>query len=115
MFETVNRGMAAKRHLFRFVIDRTAEVHRGETTIPCQLVDLTEKGVRLRVEGTFGIGEELHLQFPLTEGELFTCVIRVTYGQPPHLGAVIVRTTPEQQKRLSDFIEQVSALNMPGF
>ena len=115
MFKTVNRGMAAKRHLFRFAIDRTAEVRRGETTIPCQLVDLTEKGIRLRVEGTFGIGEELHLQFPLTEGELFHCVIQVTYNQPPHVGAVIVCTTPEQQKRLSDFIEQVSALNMTGF
>ena len=107
--------MAKQRQLFRISIDRTGEVRRGNETLACSVVDLTEKGVRLRIDGTFHVGETLGLRFPLTDADLIDCNIEVTHHRPPHLGAAIVRMAPDQEARLSRFIEELNALNMTGF
>ena len=107
--------MAKQRQLFRLALDRSGNVWRGEEVFPCQVIDLTEKGVRLQIESTFGVGEELQLEFALTEGNAIGCAIRVTHSQPPQLGAEIVQMTPDHQARLSHFIEELNALNMTGF
>jgi hypothetical protein len=106
--------MAIQRQLFRIAIDRTGVVRRGDETMSCDVVDLTEKGVRLRIQGTFAVGQELQLRFPLTEADVLECALRVTHHRPPHVGAAIVRMTAEHRERLTGFIEQVIALNMTG-
>jgi|RhiMetdeSRZDD1v2_1073273.scaffolds.fasta_scaffold148765_3 PilZ domain len=107
--------MAKQRQLFRIAIDRTGEVRRGNETFTCNVVDLTEKGVRLRIDGTFRLGEALQLIFPLTETDRVECVIEVTHHRPPQVGAAIVRMASEDEARLSRFIEELNALNMTGF
>jgi hypothetical protein len=107
--------MAKQRQLFRLTIDRAGTVRRGEQTLPCQVVDLTEKGVRLEVDDAFSVGDELHLEFALTARETLACTIHVTHSLPPQLGAAIVRMAPDDQERLSGFIEELNALNMTGF
>ena len=107
--------MAKQRQLFRLTIDRTGMVRRGEQTSPCRVVDLTEKGVRLQIDGTFSIGDELHLEFALTESERIGCTVHVTHSRPPYLGAEIVGMASEDEARLSHFIEELNALNMTGF
>ena len=107
--------MSGQRQLYRVTIDRTGHVRRGDDVFLCNVIDVSDKGVRLRIEGTFRQGEELSLEFPLTESEVLACRIQVTNRQPPHLGAAIVHFSPDQQKRLSSFIEQLNALNMTGF
>jgi hypothetical protein len=107
--------MADQRQLYRVAIDRTGQVRRGDKAYTCQIVDLTEHGVRLEINGTFLTGEKLQLEFALTDADLFACTIQVTNCRPSYIGAVIVQVAPEQQKRLTRFIEQVNALNMAGF
>lgn len=107
--------MAKQRQLFRLAIDRTGNLRRGEKVLPCHVVDLTEKGVRLQIDGIFSVGEELQLEFALTEDNAIVCAIRVTHSQPPQLGAAIVQMAPNHQARLSHFIEELNALNMTGF
>ena len=107
--------MVKQRQLFRIAIDRTGEVRRGNETFTCNVVDLTEKGVRLRINGTFHVGEALQLTFPLTDADLLECTIEVTHYRPPQIGAAIVRMTPDHEARLSRFIEDLNALNMQGF
>jgi hypothetical protein len=107
--------MAQKRELFRVGIDRTGRIQRGAETVPCQVVDLTEKGFQLRVEGTFHVGEALDLEFVLNEPRPVLCTIQVTHVRPPYVGALIARISPEHQAQLSRFIEELNALNMTGF
>lgn len=90
-------------------------VRRGTETFPCKVVDLTEKGVRLEIDGAFSVSDELHLEFPLTEAETLGCMIHVTHSCAPYIGAEIVRMASEDQQRLSSFIEELNALNMTGF
>jgi PilZ domain-containing protein len=106
---------ANQRQLYRLPIDRTGKLRRGADTFVCTVIDVTEQGVCLRIDGTFRQGEELQLEFPLTEAEMLACAIQVTNRRPSHIGAAIIRMAPDQQKRLSSFIEQLNALNMIGF
>ena len=107
--------MTDQRQLYRVAIDRTGQVRRGDQAYPCHVIDLTEHGVRLQITEVFRAGDELQLEFALTNAEVLACTIQVTNRRPPYIGAVIVQMAPDQQKRLSSFIEQVNALNMTGF
>ena len=109
------QGTPNHRQLYRVAIDRTGQVRRGDDTFVCNVLDMTEQGVRLRIDETFSVGEQLHLEFALADGEVLVCVIQVTHSEPPHIGAAIVDITPDHQQRLSSFIEQLNALNMSGF
>jgi hypothetical protein len=107
--------MAQKRELFRVAIDRTGQIQRGAETLPCKVIDLTEKGFQLGVEGVFHVGEELRLEFVLNETCTVACTVQVTHVRPSFLGARIARISPDDQAKLSNFIEQLNALNMTGF
>ena len=111
----VSPTMAQKRELFRVAIDRAGQIQRGAETLPCKVVDLTEKGFQLRTDGIFYVGETLHLEFALNETRPVVCTVQVTHVRPPYLGAVIARISPDHQAQLSHFIEQLNALNMTGF
>jgi hypothetical protein len=111
----VSRPMAQKRELFRVVLERTGQIQRGNEVVPCKLIDLTEKGFKFESEGSFHLGEDIHLEFNLSESAPILCTVRVTHVQPPYLGARIIRIAPDHQTRLSHFIDQLNALNMTGF
>ena len=111
----VTGAMADQRQLYRVAIDRTGEVRRGDQAYTCHVIDLTEHGVRLQINGAFLTGDRLQLEFALTDIDLLSCTIQVTNRRPPYIGAVILQMAPDQQRLLSRFIEQVNALNMSGF
>lgn len=111
----VSPTMAQKRELFRVAIDRKGQIRSGAETLPCEVVDLTEKGFQLRIDGEFHVGETLHLEFMLNETCPVVCTVQVTHVRPPYLGAVIAKISPDHQARLSHFIDQLNALNMTGF
>jgi hypothetical protein len=75
---------------------------------------MTEKGFRLRVEGSFAPGESLHLTLALDEHDPLACTVRVIYAQLPFLGAVITHISPAHQASLSCFIDQVNILQLTG-
>ena len=106
--------MVQKRELFRVAIDRTGWIRQSGQTVPCKVVDLTEKGFQLQSEGAFQVGEDLHLEFTLSESGPVVCTIQVTHVEPPYLGALITKISPDHQRELSRFIEQLNALNMIG-
>lgn len=107
--------MAQQRELFRVAIDRTGRIQRGAETLPCKVLDLTEKGFQLQMAGVVHTGEDLHLEFSLSDGCPIACMVQVTHVRAPYLGARIARISPDHQTRLSRFIEQLNALNMTGF
>jgi hypothetical protein len=107
--------MTNQRQLYRVPIDRTGRVRRGDQSYACHVIDLTDHGVRLEIDGTFRPGDELQLEFCLTDADVVTCTIQVTNRREPYIGAVIVHMADDQRQRLSGFIEQIYSLNMTGF
>jgi hypothetical protein len=107
--------MGEQRRLFRILIDRGGKIHRGDDKYPCKIIDLTEKGFQLESNGGFRVGDELHLEFVLSEPTLLACTVRVTHIRDSFLGAEILRISPDHQAELTGFIDQLNALNMTGF
>lgn len=107
--------MIQKRELFRVAIERTGQIGRGAEFAPCDVLDLTERGCQLRTDLPVAIGDELDLEFRLTKAAPIRCTVEITYAASPQFGARIMRISPAHQDCLSQFIEQLNALNLTGF
>ena len=107
--------MAQNRELFRIVIDRTGRIHCGAKLLRCLVVNLTDKGFQLQVEGSFAIGDLPHLEFPLTEREPLACIVKVMYARPPLIGTVITSVPSDHQTLLSGFIDEVNTISLMGY
>lgn len=111
----VGHAMNQKREFFRVAIERTGQIARGGEAVPCEVLDLTEKGFQLHTDLPVAMGDLLELEFPLTKEAPIQCTVEVTYVASPQLGARITRISPEHQHCLSQFIEQLNVLNLTGF
>ena len=107
--------MGRQRELFRIALERTGEVRQGEHTLPCDVVDLTEKGVQIKTSLCVEVGETLQLKFALTATSEIHCTIQVSRISGNSVGACISDISPDDQKQLSQFIEQLISLNLGGF
>ncbi len=107
--------MDQKRGLFRLSIKRTGRLIQGTAVAPCEVLDLTDKGMLLETHCVVSVGDQLLLEFPLTTITLLECTIQVTHVAPPRLGARIVAMSSEHEQSLSQFIDQLLVLNVTGF
>jgi hypothetical protein len=107
--------MDQKRGLFRLSIKRTGRVIQGTVVTPCEVLDLTDKGMLLETHCVVSVGDQLLLEFPLTTSTLLECTIQVTHVAPRQLGARIVAMSSEHEQSLSQFIDQLLGLNVTGF
>jgi hypothetical protein len=107
--------MGQQREFFRVAIERTGQVIRESEAAPCEVLDLTEKGFQLRTDLNVAIGDRLELEFRLTKVAPIHCTIEITHATSPQFGARITRISPEHQRCLAQFIEQMNMLNLTGF
>lgn len=110
----IGHPMGHQRALFRIALERTGEVRRGGQISPCVVVDLTEKGVQIKTALLVEVGETLQLQFALSSTCTIHCAVHVTRVSAPFVGACISDISPDDQRHLSRFIEQLIALNLGG-
>jgi|GEM_PF-215265 len=116
LFTSSGVNMKQNRGLFRLSIQRAGRLIRGDQSIPCDVLDLTEKGMLIQAADSSAVtGDQLNLEFELTPALTIHCTIVVTHAAPSHLGARITDISPEDQIHLSRFIDQLLALNMTGF
>jgi hypothetical protein len=107
--------MDQKRGLFRLSIKRTGRLIQGTEVTPCDVLDLTDKGMLIEAPCVVSVGDERLLEFPLSTTTQLQCTIHVTHVAPPQLGARIVAISSEHQQSLSRFIDELLALNVTGF
>jgi hypothetical protein len=104
--------MGYKRNLIRVAMDSPAEITRGGRVTPGKLVNLSEQGVRVRTTLGVRLEEELGLGFDLGKNHRILCTIQVTYTTTSEFGARFVTISPEDQKRLTEYIDDRLATNM---
>ena len=107
--------MGQQREFFRVAIERTGQIVRESEVAPCEVLDLTEKGFQLRTDLSALIGDGLELEFRRTKVAPIHSTIEITHAASPQFGARITRISPEHQRCLSQFIEQMNMLNLTGF
>jgi hypothetical protein len=104
-----------KREFYRIAVDRSGTVRRGQETVACEVLDLTEKGVQLTTDLPVRVGETLELDFSVTDAVAIHCSIMVTRVSGKSVGSCISDIAPDDQERLSRFINDLVALNLGGF
>jgi hypothetical protein len=106
--------MGNQRELFRIALERSGTLFRGGRTAPCEVIDLTEKGVQFKTALPVEVGETLRLEIALTNASTIHCTVQITRVSAPSIGACISDISPGDQKQLSQFIEQLITLNLGG-
>ena len=107
--------MEHQRELFRIALERQGEIRRGDVTQVFDIIDLTEKGLQFKTSLPVEVGETFQIQFELEPASIIHCTILTTRVSLPHVGARIIDISPDDQTRLSHFIEEFIALNLGGF
>jgi hypothetical protein len=107
--------MGHKRETFRIHVHLTGSVSQGARTAACEVVELTEKGIRLRTDLPVSAGDELTLELLIPASSSIQGTVSVTHVKPPYLGGRFRVSSPKHQRLLSQFIEQIVTMNLAGF
>ena len=97
--------MGFKRKSSRVEVGKPGRLHRGSFSAPCQVLNVSETGVRVHSRLFVKNGDVLQLSIELTGGESLTCEIQVTNLRPQHFGAKILSISAEDKTRLTHILD----------
>lgn len=97
--------MGFKRKHSRVDVGRAGRLHRGALSAACQVIDVSESGVRLESRLFVKKGEVLQLLIELDGGKTLTCELEVVYVHAPKLGARITSISAEDRARLAHVLD----------
>lgn len=97
--------MGFKRKSSRVEVGKSGQLHRGSLSAPCQVVNVSENGMRIQSRLLVKSGETLRLSIELVSGRHLTCEIQVMNVRSPHFGAKISSISPEDGERLAHILD----------
>lgn len=97
--------MGFKRKSSRVDVGKPGRLHRGTLSAPCQVMNVSENGVRIQSRLFVKNGEPLQLSIELDGGRLLNCEIQVINVRAPHFGAKILSISPEDRERLAHILD----------
>lgn len=106
--------MHNQRNEFRFPVQRRGFVTRDKQTTLCEVLDMTESGLRFTTELPLGLSEMVKLEMQLDGDCVIHCQMLVTHAQPPQFGGRITQMLPEDRQHLAQYIERLIWTSMTG-
>lgn len=106
--------MRDQRSQFRFPIARRGFVKRGKQTAICEVLDLTDNGLRIHTDLPLAANETALIECQLDGESIIQCELLVTHAAPPEFGGRMTRLLPEHQLLLAQFIDRLIAASMGG-
>ncbi len=97
--------MGFKRKSSRVEVGKPGRLHRGSFSAPCQVMNVSETGVRVQSRLFVKAGDVLQLSIELDGGRLLNCQIQVINLRPQHFGAKILSISPDDRERLSHILD----------
>lgn len=97
--------MGFKRKSSRVDVGKPGRLHRGSFSAPCQVINVSETGVRIHSRLFVKNGEVLQLSIELDPGRWLGCEIQVINVRPQHFGGKILSISPEDSARLSHILD----------
>ena len=97
--------MGFKRKSSRVDVGKPGRLHRGSFSAPCQVMNVSETGVRIQSRLFVKNGDVLQLAIELDPGRLLGCEIQVINVRSQHFGAKILSISPEDRARLSHLLD----------
>ena len=102
---TGDKLMGFKRKSSRVEVGKPGRLHRGSFSAPCQVMNVSESGVRIQSRLFVRDGDALRLSIELADGRLLHCEIQVINVHSPHFGARILSISPEDRERLTHILD----------
>lgn len=97
--------MGFKRKHSRVDVGRAGRLQRGSLSAACNVLDVSESGVRLESRLFVKSGDVLHLGIELDGGRCLTCELEVIYVRASKLGAKIISISPEDREQLTHILD----------
>jgi hypothetical protein len=97
--------MAFKRKSSRIEVGKPGRLCRGSMSAPCQVLDVSEHGMRIQSRLFVRNGDALKLSLELDGGLVLNCEIQVTNLRPPHFGAKIISISSQDRERLARILD----------
>jgi hypothetical protein len=97
--------MGFKRKSSRVEVGKAGQLQRGSLSVSCQVVNVSENGMRIQSRLLVRSGETLHLSIESVCARHITCEIQVINVRAPHFGAKIVSISPEDRERLAHILD----------
>lgn len=103
--------MGYKRKFTRLPLNCLGDLIRSGELIPCQVVDVSEKGMLLRTGAPLTVGEELSLNFILGPSRRIQCTVKIVRLAKSDFGAQIVNISQDDQAYLTEHLDDFIANN----
>ena len=106
--------MQNQRSQFSFPIQRRGFLTEGKKTTPCEVLDLTERGLQLNADLPLDTGETLRIELQLDGDCIIHCELLVIHADRPHFGGSITQMSPGDQQQLVQYIQRLVRSSMMG-
>jgi len=107
--------MGYKRKFTRLPLSVQGDLNRSGEIIPCQVVDLSEKGMLLRTGIPLTLGEELPFNFILGPSRRLQCTVKIVRMAKSDYGAQIVTISQDDQQYLTEYLDDYIQSNFGRF
>ncbi len=97
--------MGFKRKGTRVEVSRSGRLQRGALSAPCQVLDVSETGVKIESRLFVKSGDALQLVVELEQGRTLTCGLQIVHVRSPKFGATITSISPEDRERLAHILD----------
>ena len=97
--------MSFKRQSSRVEVGKPGRLQRGSFSAPCQVMNVSETGVRVQSRLFVKNGDALRLSIELDGGRLLHCEVQVSNVRPHHFGAKILSISPDDRERLAHLLD----------
>lgn len=107
-------GQEKRKHK-RVSLHVPIECHSGQTSLACQIDNVSISGLLIRTENPFPQDEELNLRFSMPSGREIECRARVAHMVPDaFMGVEFLDLAPEAAAALEGYIAVAPALQAKG-
>ena len=103
--------MAYKRKHQRLPIECPGDIRQVGGDISCKVVNLCEQGMLISPETPLPVGEELPFEFRLGKSRRIKCTIKIARTVKSDFGAQIIAISPEDQRYLTEYLDDFVASN----
>ncbi len=103
--------MAYKRKFTRLPINCQGDLQKDGKAIACQVADLCEQGLLIKSPIPLTIGEELPFEFDLGKSRRIHCTVKIARPAKSDYGAQIVQISPDDQKYLTEYLDDFITSN----
>jgi hypothetical protein len=95
-----------RRAAARVDIDIEATLGAGESSSPCRLLNMCDKGFLIEAEDDLPVGGTFALRVPLTPETVIQCTVQIRHVNRGRLGALVIEISDADRERCQAYLKE---------